>query len=400
MNNQTQLDAIKAKIEEMKAKKNANIEVKTVNLDEIKKDIHVAVSDSQIKMYTKLCVEKRVQMNPLYRSFDGRKGGAMDKAIQELIKLPTIKAPSEGQITMLQDLCLRNEWTIPEYHHLTGGRDGSFSKMLGELMNLEKELRSVQPPTEKQIETILNMYFCPDVDMSDLHEDYAVKYSQASSTGKVIWTRPSQETVAETVASLVTYQEASAFIYKFQLEFYKWTNTRCTAGQMDKMRRLQEQCKMQPMEDYQLMQFDKEGADRYINNMNMVRRDADLVKFPQEALVEDIDRCNTQIKAIEKDRETKDNILYSLYAMMGMSGSEESGEGIDLSNNDDVIADLALVCIGICGSKNVLELLATAYTDEEMGILLERMYPKNENTMDIDNMSIEELEAYMASIEV
>lgn len=398
MNNEMMLNEIKAKIEAMKAQRDSNTKVDITNLDEVKKNLHVSVSDAQCKIYVKLCTEKRVQLNPKYRSFDGRKGGEMDKEIQNLIKLPTIKLPSEGQVKMLTELCERNNWDIPAYAHLTGGRDGSMSGLIAELVLLEKEMIKLAPLTEKQAETILEMYFCVDVDFSDLHEQYGIVYTGSTNNGKLLWTRPSQETIASTLTELVTFQMASNFIYKYQLEFFKWTKNRCSASQMDKIRRLQEQCKMQPMEEYQLMQFDKKTADMYITNLNLVRRDADIVKFRQEECVEDINRCNTVAKAVEEDIVRKDNLLYSLYAMCGMSGRDESESSIDVSANDEIIADLAKVVIGICGSKAVMSLLAETYDDKELETVLALMYPKSENTVDIDNMSIEELEAYMESL--
>lgn len=402
MNNQTQLDVIKAKIEEMKAKR-TNVIVETPNIEI--KDVHVAISDGQAKMYVKLCAEKRVQMNPLYRSFDGRKNGTMDKAIQELIKMPTIKAPSEGQVNMLVEMCERNGWDLPAYVHLTGGRDGSFSKMLAELIALEKEMAKVAPLTEKQKETILNMYFCPEVDFGDLNEQYAVKYTNVDEEGKVhgskvLWTRASQESVETTIDELVTFQDASEFIYKYQVEYFKWTKNRCSASQMDKIRRLQESCKMQPMEDYQLMQFDRKTADMYITNLNLVRRDADIVKFAQEPTIDDIDRTNTVVKAQEKDRDKKDGLLHSMYAMIGMLGRDESETSIDLTDNEDIIADLALVCIDVCGSKPVMALLSEVYDDKEMKTILELMYPNNQETINIDGMSVEELELLVKEMTV
>lgn len=395
MSNLTQLEQIKAKIEAMKAEK-AKVSVETANL-EIIKDVFVAPSENQIKTYVKLCSEKRVQMNPSYRSFDGRKNGAMDKAIKELIKLPRIIQPSEGQINMLKEICERNQWEMPAYSHLVGGRDGSFSKLIGELIGLEKELTKVAPPTEKQIETILNMYFCPDVDFSDLHEQYALKYVNVDVEGKIhgnqlLWTRPNQETIALTVADLITFEMASNFIYKYQLEFHKWTRTRCSASQMEKIRRVQESCKMQPMEDYQLMQFDRATADKYITNLNLVRRDADLVKFPQEPCMDDIDRTDTASKARDKDEEKKSNLLHSLYGAMGMNGNEESETSIDLSANDDIIADLALVVIDCCGFDAVMGMMNEVYDAKEMGDMLRLMYPEKEQEICTEGMSLEELE--------
>jgi len=367
-NNAVLLEQIKAKIALMKAAKTGT-NVEMVNLEEAKRDIHVAPSPAQIRTYLKLCTEKHVQLDPKYRTFDGRKNGIMDKEIQRLIKLVTFKAPSEAQINILEEICARNSWEVPEYKSLTGGREGTFSKMIGELINMERELQKVAPPTENQVMTIVEMYHCPDVDFSDLNESYGVKYID-NKGGKLLWSRPSQETIIETILDMVTYQEASAFIYKFQSEFYAWKSTRLSDAQMVRVKANQKRCGMEVMSDAALMQFDRRTADIYIRDLDIVRRDADLCKFPVEAYQEDISRVNTVAKAVEEDVNTKDNILFSLYAMCGMSGSEESDSSIDLSNNYEIIKDLAQVVVDICGIDSVIELLSTVYSTQEVTDIL------------------------------
>ena len=362
--NVSNLEAIKAKIEAMKnAKKNVIVE--TVQLEGIVKDIHVPVSPKQIAIYVKLCTEKRVQLNPNYKALDGRKGGSMDREIQRLIKLPTIVPPSPAQIDLLKDICGRLNCEIPAYTHLTGGRGGTFSNLIGELIELEKEMTKVAPPTDKQLETILEMYFCPDVDFSDLHESYGITYTGAQGE-KMLWTRPSQEAILDSILELVTFEMASNFIYKFQLDFYKWKTSRLSDGQMKRIAKLQESSGMKAMETHQLLQFSKEQANTYINDLNYVRRDVDLCKFPKEANIEHVYSSKDIAKAEKADNEAKVNVLFSLYAMMGMAGSDESDTGIDLTDNADIIIDLAKVCMEVCGSDAVLELLGTVYTEDEL----------------------------------
>ena len=398
MTNLTQLEKIRALIEERKSVKVAPI-VKNVDLEIIKKDVHVAVSPKQISMYLKLVTEKGEQLNPLYRTFDGRKNGLMDKEIQRLLKLPSVKKPTEAQLQVIVDICERQGWELPETANLTGGRDGSCSALISELIGLEKEAKKIAPPTENQITTILEMYHCPDVDFSDLNDQYALVYVNQEATNqikgaKLLWTRPSQEMIASTIMELITYEEASAFIYKFALDFFKWKNSRLSTGQMNRIKKLQTSCGMIPMLDEALLQFDKKTANDYINNLNLVRRDVDLVKFPQEALVDDISRCNTVAKGVEAFIVAKDEMIHNLYTMCGMNSHEESETSIDLTDNDDIIADLALIAIGLNGSDAVMDLLSEVYTIAEMKVMVARMYPEENDIVDqMDGMTLEELEA-------
>lgn len=415
----TNLEEIKAKLQErMKAMENKNSKVST---PKISKPQAKRVTENQVKTYFKLCGDKRQQINPSFRDL-GFAG--LDKEIKRLIKLPTVKAPSESQINMVREICDRNNWEYPDMKDLTGGREGTMSVLINDLVELEKESRSVAPLTDEQVEIIMSMYFCPDIDFAELNENWGIHYEMVGD--KPFYTRVDQEDILKEIKDVITFREANDFIYNNQTTYYEWRKTRVSVGQMNIIRKLQERCGMIPMKEHQLLQFSNKGAESYIKNLQIDLRRfkegflsysveeyatggtiADLITAQRtyQEKYEDLSdnrpiHDNKNGKLQDKHLQEVDNLLYGLYAMMGMSGRDESQYGIDLSNGEDTIRDLAQTVAEITGTDSVYSILLTVYSPEEALEILnaEVKVEKKEEKKEVKNSSKDELEEIIEMI--
>lgn len=120
---------------------------------------------------------------------------------------------------------------------LTGGRDGTASKMI-EFLNAKKaELNIVAPASEAQVKTISEWFLCPDIPFEDFNVTKKVMMPDVSATA---WRYFTPEEFKAEITSAMTKQEASRFIDQYRGTFYDWKKTRITQAQMKHIRQLDE----------------------------------------------------------------------------------------------------------------------------------------------------------------
>lgn len=397
--NATKLDAIRARIAEAKKKQQQQQPVNNFNRSAVMNNTGFVApaTENQINMYIDLCGRKGQDIAMNYRSMSGVD---MSKEIKRLLRLPNIRYASEAQLNMIKDILERNGWEADcdITKLINDGREkkeGSAGAYIEELLTLEREMQSVAPPTLEQLETILEMVHCPDVDFADLHEAYETVYTVVD--GKTWWKSVSAEDIIASYEELITYREASDFIRKYQVEFYQWKATRLSIGQMDLIKDRQKRCGMQPMEDYALLQFDKKTAKEYTTRLELVWRDADLVKFQYEKTYEDMsaDRpCHDPAEVAKKAITAKENLVHGLYGAIGMLAKEDSQEHLDqmgYDNTDAIVKEVALLAVEQIGYESVMSMLLTVYTTEELDAMFppqqEKLMTKEEVVAEINNIT-------------
>lgn len=315
-------------------------------------------TQQQINTYYRLCKDKGVKPS----NIEGITSNSLSAEINRLLQLKRVQPISEGQRSTILDICTRNNWDIPEMDDLTGGRTGSASKLIQELLDLERNFNSTRPLSDNQKQMILDMYYCPDVLFDDLHEDFGTK--KMITADKVYWTRISLEKMANEIENKVTQSEARDFLNRYKGVFYDWKITRLTEPQMRRIQNLQERNYMKPMTDTQLLQFSKKDAERYIRTLESVLRDKEITKFSYEPVREtkleelDSNRLRTANRnepkiAYEKYENRLESLIYSLYASLGMNGRDEDAESMKLED----IRDLIGVAIDENGSESIMELV-------------------------------------------
>jgi len=318
--------------------------------------------------YEKLCADKNIEVNAMYTTWDYE---TLAKEINKVMAMKRVQAISEGQKTTIIDVCERNGWEVPSLSGLTGGREGSASKLIQELFDLEKTYNNNRPLTEAQKEMILDMYYCPDVLFEDLHEDFGTQ--SLTVDGRVYWTRIDIDRMNIELEGKVTQTQAREFLNKYKGAFYDWKTTRLTETQMHRIQGLQERSYMEQMSDTKLLQFSKKDAERYIMMLESSLRDRDLTKFTKEPVM------HTKMDEVSKDRiRTANNmnmqlanevylgkvesLIHSLYASMGQSARDEN---IDSMKQDDV-KELIDLASEMNGKQAILELAGEILTAHEV----------------------------------
>lgn len=182
--------------------------------------------------------------------------------IKELQALPTPASDKQLEIIAntikeLNDAGDKINISQAKLHSLTGGREGTGSKMIEWLFARRQSLNIQQPPSDSQLDTLTEWFLCPDIpfeslsiavedeikpgaNMSDSHTDTVcvekkVLMPHVSATAWR-WMLP-EEFKAELKAKL-TRSQASKLISEYRGTFYTWKSSRTTKAQMDHIRRL------------------------------------------------------------------------------------------------------------------------------------------------------------------
>ena len=240
----------------------------------------------QIKYYTDLCEQKQVQ--PVDVS------NITSKKIHALIdELKSMAIVSIHQKIMIDRLCEETGTTIPIeiLKKLTGGKDGSASKLIEQLLERKRSMGNQLPPTEAQVKFLQDMFLCPDV----AFEEFGIQKKRKISDDTYVLMTPSE--FAEEVKAKIHMSEASNFIDKHRGVFFTWKNSRVTLEQIKYIRQLEERLSTKreaiaiefaisetgevvelphnkpvsevnlynPLTELELMQMGKKSAEEYIN---------------------------------------------------------------------------------------------------------------------------------------
>lgn len=215
-------------------------------------------TQAQIKYYMDLCKQKRVvPENYLKMTYD--------EFADLIAKLKEYYPASESQIKMISEKIatlkeLGVEVDEPNYSTLTGGRGGSASLLIEELIKKEKENSDKMIPTEQQLTFIVGMYLCPDIPFENF------EITKKVSLGEGMWRKMTPDEFACEVASKMNKREASVFIDNFRGVFYEWKSTRISADQMRYIRQLEERLANISTPSIASIAVDENGDVEVVNN--------------------------------------------------------------------------------------------------------------------------------------
>lgn len=233
-----------------------------------------------ISYYMDLCENKRIRMKDITKM-------TVRELSNEIEKVRTLPYPaSDAQIEKIRSLKKELSEIKGEKRRfkeeflakLTGGRDGSASKLINDLQAEIKALEDYAKPTPEQLHTLVSWFYCPDIPFEEygirkfIYLDEEVQketeetrtvgcwtykaqikvennHMQAYSTGETELyeeddvespPRPMRlflpDEFAEEVKAKLTKKIANDFIFKYRGTFYEWKQTRITANQMKTIR--------------------------------------------------------------------------------------------------------------------------------------------------------------------
>lgn len=239
-------------------------------------------SPKMITFYKDLCKRKRIAEKDI-NHLSSKK---LSKWIEMINALPD--PASDGQINKIKELITEiNEAggniniSEEEIAKLTGGREGTASKLIENLFQKRKELGDNAKPSEAQVKTIVGWFLCPDIpfeafcseiihpvrSMDDLEaivqkeedpdkkwelieeltknmndpvsETITITINRKIDLGNGMWTRMTPDVFAEEVRSKLTKKQASKFIDEYRGVFFEWQKTRITKEQVRHVRELE-----------------------------------------------------------------------------------------------------------------------------------------------------------------
>lgn len=256
---------------------------------------------------------------------------------------------------------LRNNLNITSITStLTGGREGTASKLIEGIIDIEKHFNNILPPTESQVKMILSMYFCPDVD----YIGHGLKLKV--DLGNNMWRRVTPSELTEQVNTVFTKKSASEFIDKYNSAYAEWKKTRIRPEQIryikeleghlssdSKLSEVKQATDMEgnvidlvsdkieyikgkayvPHTDEQLIQMSVEQASAFINQLQSEK----IIKEEKQYVIDtDIEYgTKTELEAIQREFKLLDDLMFSLEAMAGYA-DETLHSSINITMVEDV----------------------------------------------------------------
>lgn len=320
-------------------------------------------SPGQQSYYYGLCKRKNVSpQNPVGIAFD-----TVSEWIQEL---EAYKPATVGQVEKINSLCKEIGRKLPSNEFisaLTGGDTGTASKLIMQLLEQKKEMRDKLPLSDAQVETILPMFMSPTVNFHELGLVFGDNPDQPSRiyygeqlNGVDLWRLPTPSEVEDKLRDNVTIEQASRFISANSNAYYDWKNNQILPHQIKEVRRIEELlsntykpqvvetafdfsgeeivmetgmvsnsskgdkgASYDPISDFNLQMFTREGADEYIQKLRYDLNARELYSgFESEAnyeldqMTKEMDQMETSYEILNKERQKNDENVKQYMALV------------------------------------------------------------------------------------
>ena len=196
-------------------------------------------SPQQIKFYKDLCNQRGLTPEDV----SGWSYNQLDAKIKEIkAHIPVSVGQKElikKKIANLQSMNVNMK--EPDYSTLTGGKDGTASQLISQLIEWEREYYEKAPPSEEQIKFLVQMYLCPDVAFEQFDIKRTVIYDEVNElTGKPYWRYLTPEEFAEEISNKMNRKDASKFIDDNRGTFNTWKSSRIKPEQKKYIRQLED----------------------------------------------------------------------------------------------------------------------------------------------------------------
>ena len=240
----------------------------------------------------------------------------------------------------------------PIIESLTGGRTGTASSLIEKLILAENYFKDKQPVTESQVDQIISMFLCPDVDF----ETHGLSRRIDIDIEEGTWRKPTPEELTNQIQELFNRKSASDFINSSSNAFFEWKKTRIRPNQLNYIMELEKQLANDSKLREHRQAVDEEGniitvgksANVQVDGTAYLRHtDEQLVQLSVEQasdlinqLKSEVDRkeeftledeifetarntdLDTKEKVLQKEFEILDSMMYTLEAMAGYNDEE------------------------------------------------------------------------------
>jgi hypothetical protein len=349
----------------------------------------------QIKFYNDLCEQRNMQPENI-------KDWTFDKMSKRITELLAFKAPSKRQIELINEKVANLRGlgaTVEVPKQLTGGLDGTASKFISELIEMEAEFTHLAPPSERQIEMLVGMYLCPDVAFEDYDvektipikiateeeekrfaylseciekgiwselEDGNWDYIPASQElikehellktkiEKATWRKMTPKEFADELKSKLTKESASKLIENHRGVFYDWKNTRVRPEQIKYIKTLESRLAYQPTprtieyavdEDGEIIEIDAYGKESIPGTEYTPMTDDQIIMLSIEEASAFIDQLRSEV-----ERKTESSLNEPFQDDTVARGTSSIKETVELEKKQ--IHDLAYKLMAAAGYED------------------------------------------------
>lgn len=324
-----------------------------------------APTQKQIQYYLDLCQRKKVQPKEIKLfTFE-----TMGKEIEQIRQLPD--PASDRQIEKIKQLWQEindlggNLKPLSEefLNRLTGGAEGTASQLIETLMRKRMELNEVAPPSDAQLQVLVEWFLCPDIPFEyyGIQKKIFLDSTIEKADGEVmkLWRLMTPDEFANEIKSKMTKKQASEFIDRYRAAFYEWRKTRITQQQIRYIRELEQRLAniytpkqieyavnedgeiieikrgssrdaigesqtvaYEPLTEMQLAQMSYEEASLFIDQLKSELERKELYQYgdiygDDQQVLEEKRSAKDRNDAIIKEYTALDNLIYKLEAVVG-----------------------------------------------------------------------------------
>ena len=212
-------------------------------------DANQPQSANQVKVYHDICNRRGIPPQNISKlNFE-----QTSALIQELTtSIPASKAQLDSitsRIAELQSHGINISITDEELKSLTGGTDGTADTKIKELIEIKKKYVSEDALTPNQLNHLIKMYLCPDVPFEEYNvpRKYPIDHLESYSSdmdydeqATQLWRRLTPDEFANEIKKKINKQTASEIISKYGPAFFKWSRSRITKKQINRIRQLED----------------------------------------------------------------------------------------------------------------------------------------------------------------
>lgn len=306
------------------------------------------------------------------RSLEGLSTISYTEAQKEIDELRLLPAPASAKqleiirktIAEMNEQGAKVNISEQKIASLTGGREGTASKLIDFLFTQRQRLSIEAPPSDNQIDRLVEWFACPDIPF----ENYGVeKKIPMPHVSEKAWRHMLPDEFKEELRTKMTRAQASQLIDAHRTDFYNWKSSRITQNQMKYIRQLDERLARvvstqevnyaidnegniievgksnantyaprahEPLSDFQLMMLSVTEAEKYIDQMRSELKET-YPSIDNSSSQQDLndkvqsfsDRtgtgsAKTQNDARIREFSTLNDLIYKLEARIGFENAE------------------------------------------------------------------------------
>jgi hypothetical protein len=311
----------------------------------------------------KFCVDLHKRFNLDVRTLEGADYAQIRRITDELSSRPMPASVKQieiikSTIAELNELGVEIAITEQIIDNLTGGAEGTASQVIDMLFRKRTEAQANGPLSDKQAETLVKWFYCPDIPWENF--EVVQKVAMPIEGNPSAWRFMTPEEFTAELKAKISKSNASKFIDDHQHLYYEWSKTRISQYQIDTIRQLEERMAnmhsvgvaefaivdgvvtqvykkpkrdyapqgYQPMTEHEIKQLSSTDASKLITQMQWEskNREKSAVNVDDHAQQELEDKVQSfgknELHAVNLEHQNLIDVIFKLEATIGQENEE------------------------------------------------------------------------------